>query len=84
MNSEVAKTIATCGVWLATACILTFGGVFKLTGDIMALLVMMGVPAIVAYAAMEATKAIWRSGEVEKPSEAMPTTRPVSVNPEAK
>ena len=33
MTSEVAKTIATCAIWLAVACILTFGGVFRLTGN---------------------------------------------------
>jgi len=84
MNNEVAKTIATSAVWLAVGCILTFGGIFKLQGDLLVVLVMVGVPAVVAYAAMEATKAIWRSKEDEKPPVVAPPTTFPPGSPEAR
>jgi len=32
MNNELSKTISTCAIWLAMACILTFG-IFKMNVD---------------------------------------------------
>ena len=81
MNSELAKTISTSAVWLAVACSLTFSGIFKLQGDVLVILIMLGVPAIIAYAATEATKAIWRSKENPTAGaavSALPTTNPDS------
>lgn len=67
MNSELSKTISTCTIWLATACILTFG-VFKLNvnGEIAVLLLLFCMPAAILVAAVMATKVIWASCQENK------------------
>jgi len=67
MNSELSKTISTCSVWLAVACILTFG-VFSthVNGDVAIFIIFLCVPGILVFGAVVATKAIWQSGREEK------------------
>jgi hypothetical protein len=63
MNSESSKTISTCVIWAAVACILTFSGLYHMNiqGGFLAFTILVGVPAILGAAAAVATAAIWRS-----------------------
>lgn len=66
MNSELAKTISTCAIWLGVTCILTFG-FFKMNFDgLLGMLILFSVPAIIGLVALEATKAVWKSGSEPK------------------
>jgi hypothetical protein len=55
MTSELAKTIATCAIWLATAVILTFG-LFRMTGSTEFFIF---TTLIIAGATAGATVAVW-------------------------
>ena len=67
MNTELAKTISTCAVWLSVACILTFG-LFRLnaTGDIIAILVFFCLPALIVGGAVKATMEIWKAPAISR------------------
>jgi hypothetical protein len=88
MNSELSKTISTSVIWLAMACILTFG-VFKLNldGFLTAFLIMFCLPCAMVYGAVEATKIIWRSAsEQEKRADsetALSPMQPISSAPKS-
>ncbi len=62
MNSESAKTISTCAIWLSVACILTFG-IFKLNadGEMVVFLVFFCLPILIVGGAVKATTEIWKS-----------------------
>jgi hypothetical protein len=90
MTSEVAKTISTCAIWLATAVILTFG-VFRVTmsGGVESFCFLFVVaPLIIAGAAAGATTAVWypwpaaRSGHVPRPEDGSKPSTPPSPMPE--
>ena len=75
MNNELSKTIATCAVWLAVTCILTFG-IFKMniTGDGLVFLVSFCLPLCMLYAAVKTTKIIWHSPQKDqKPADSAAT-----------
>jgi hypothetical protein len=55
MNGELAKTISTCTIWLATTVILTFG-LFKMDGSVTFFMITTG---IICTAAVVGTLAIW-------------------------
>jgi hypothetical protein len=55
MTSELAKTISTSGIWLATAVILTFG-LFRMTGSTEFFIL---TTMIIAGAATVATVTVW-------------------------
>lgn len=78
MTSEIARTIATCSIWLAAAMILTFGGIFKISGDsAVVLAIMVGVPVVVCGAAAFSTRAIWTAPVSEIPRKPATTSPPV-------
>lgn len=81
MNSELSKTISTCTVWLATACVLTFG-VFKLNvnGEVAVFLLLLCMPVAILVAAVVATKVIWASCQENKTSA---NSAPVSNPPQS-
>jgi len=67
MSSELSKTISTCTIWLAVACILTFG-IFKMSvnGDLAVLLLFFCMPVSFVAAAVVATTVIWGSRRDDK------------------
>jgi hypothetical protein len=67
MNSELSKTISTCVIWLAVACILTFG-IFKMSisGYSLVFLIFFCLPLSTLYAAVKATQIIWHPPQAEK------------------
>jgi hypothetical protein len=86
MKDELAKTISTCAIWLATAVILTFG-LFRMTGNAFFFLCATGV---IAGAACIGTAVVWlpmkdggstdaasspRSGPGERNEPTQPPTR---------
>jgi hypothetical protein len=56
MSNELAKAISTCGVWLSTAVILTFG-LFRMTEKDPVFFLMISL--VIAGAAAGATVAVW-------------------------
>jgi hypothetical protein len=64
MTSELAKTISTCAIWLATAVILTFG-LFRMNGSTEFFVF---TTLIIAGAAGGATAAVWYTREPAAPS----------------
>lgn len=69
MGSEAAKAISTCGIWLATAVILTFG-LFRMNMDFLAFF--LGT-AIIAGAAAGATAVVWQNPRATPPSTVDPS-----------
>jgi hypothetical protein len=63
MTSEVAKTISTCTIWMATAVTMT-NGLFKMHGDAAFFVV---TTAIIMGAAVGATAFVWRANAVKLP-----------------
>jgi hypothetical protein len=57
MTNELAKTISTSSIWIATAVILTFG-LFRMSGDF---LFFFCVSVVIAGAAAGSTALIWQS-----------------------
>ena len=83
MNSELSKTISTCAVWLAVACILTFG-VFQshAASDFAVMVIFLFAPAIVVFGAVAATQAIWKSRPEDKVrADPAPTLNPTPSPP---
>ena len=62
MSSELSKTITTCTIWIAVACILTFG-VFKMnvSGGFGIFLLFFCIPVAMIAGAVAATWVIWGS-----------------------
>lgn len=86
MNTELSKTISTCTVWLAVACILTFG-VFRtsVNGDVAVMLVFFCLPISLVVFAVGATKIIWESRAKDKANaDAAPAAVASSPSPMAK
>jgi hypothetical protein len=84
MNSELSKTISTCVIWLAVACILTFG-LFKMnmSGDV-AFIILFVIPAIMVLGAVGATAIIWKSPrDDKKPADSAATLNPTPSAPPA-
>lgn len=76
MTDSNAKTICTTAVWIATAFIFTFGVFrFNWSGAFSGIL-WAGVAGALAFAAMEATRAIWKQPSSEKPNEVAPNEKP--------
>ena len=59
MPGEAGRTISTCAIWAATACVLIFSGLYRTGGDAQADWVMLGCTALVALAAAAATITVW-------------------------
>ena len=59
MPGEAGRTISTCAIWAATACVLIFSGLYRAGGDAQAGWVMLGCTALVAPAAAAATITVW-------------------------
>jgi hypothetical protein len=58
MTNELSKTVSTCAIWLATACIFVFG-LFRMTGTTDFFLF---ATLFIAVAALGATVAVWYPG----------------------
>jgi hypothetical protein len=74
MSNETSRTISTCAIWAAVACILTFSNLYRLNiqGDFLAITILVGVPAVLGAAAAAGTIAIWRTPKVGDRSDAAP------------
>jgi hypothetical protein len=73
MSNETSRTISTCAIWAAVACILTFSNLYRLNiqGDFLAITILVGVPSVLGAAAAAAI-AIWRTPKVGDRSDAAP------------
>ena len=82
MNSELAKTISTCAIWMAVAFILTFGFFRMNFNGNETFILLIVVPTVICLSAAGATAVVWKCGPEVKPSRDSAQARAPVVPPQ--